>query len=125
SVLTTVVLYGLGTAISQSSDGLWLAGMRYSSAVLPVVAMGAGIVIAKASRGNWVMCGALIFVFAFTKLAQLTPWVAANPSGLFKSGDYSVGAHVPENVADRLLSIGLLNYIRRVWKPIPVTVSTI
>lgn len=124
SVLTTVVLYGLGTAISQSSDGLWLAGMRYSSAVLPVVAMGAGIVIAKASRGNWVMCGVLIFVFAFTKLAQLTPWVAANPSGLFKCGNYSVGAHVPENVADRFLGNGLLKYIRDLWKENPGAVAT-
>ena len=40
SAIATVVLYGLGTAITQSSDALWLAGMRYSSAVLPVVLSG-------------------------------------------------------------------------------------
>src|SRR5262249_2240148 len=124
SVLTTVVLYGLETAITQSSDGLWLAGMRYSSAVLPVVAMGAGIVIAKASRGNWLICPPLILVVAFSKLAQLAPWVAANPSGLFKFGNYSVGAHVPEKVVDRFLGGGLLKYALDLWRENPGTVAT-
>ncbi len=55
SVFATVVFYGLETAITQSSDALWLAGMRYSSAVLPIAAMGAGIVIAKATGGNWLI----------------------------------------------------------------------
>lgn len=124
SVLVTVVLYGLATATTQSSDALWLAGMRFSSAVLPAVAMAAGIVIAKASRGNWLICGALIFAFAFTKFAQLTPWVAANPSGLFKFGNYSVGAHVPERIADRFLGNGLLKYVRDLWRENPGTVAT-
>jgi len=124
SAVATVVLYGLGTAITQSSDALWLAGMRYSSAVLPVVAMGAGVVIAKASRGNWLIGTALIVLFAFTKLAQLNPWVAANPSGLFKFGNYSVGAHVPENVVDRFLGNGLLKYIRDLWRENPGTIAT-
>jgi hypothetical protein len=124
SVLATVILYGLETAISQSSDGLWLAGMRYSSAVLPIAAIAAGIVIAKASRGNWPSCAALVLIFAFTKLAQLTPWVAANPSGFFKVGSYSVGAHVPENVVNRFLGNGLLKYIRDLWKENLGTVAT-
>jgi hypothetical protein len=124
SVLATVVLYGLETATTQSSDALWLAGMRFSSAVLPVVAIGAGVVMAKASRGNWLICAALIFVFAFTKLAQLNPWVAGNPSGLFKFGNYSVGAHVPESVVDRFLGNGLLKYVRDLWRENPGTVAT-
>lgn len=124
SVLTTVVLYGLETATTQSSDGLWLAGMRYSSAVLPVVAIGAGIVIAKASRGNWLVCAVLILVFAFSKLAQLTPWVAANPSGLFKFGNYSVGAHVPEKFVDRFFGSGLFKYVPDLWRENPGTVAT-
>jgi 4-amino-4-deoxy-L-arabinose transferase-like glycosyltransferase len=124
SVLTTVVLYGLETATTQSSDGLWLAGMRYSSAVLPVVAMGAGIVIAKASRGNSLICAALILVFVFSKLAQLTPWVAPNPSGLFKFGNYSVGTHVPEKRLDRFLGNGFWKYVRDLWRENPGTVTT-
>jgi len=123
SVFATVVLYGLATAISQSSDSLWLAGMRYSSAVLPLAAIAAGILIAKASRGNWVIWTALVLVFGFTKLAQLTPWVAANPSGLIRFGKYSVGAHVPERVVDRFLGSGLLMYVRDLWRENPGTVE--
>ena len=124
SVLATVALYGLETATTQSSDALWLAGMRFSSAVLPVVAMGTGIVIGKASRGNWLICAALILVLAFTKLAQLTPWVAGNPSGFFKLGEYSVGAHVPEKIADRFLGDGFLKYVWDLGRGNPGTVET-
>ena len=123
SVFATVVLYGLATAISQSSDSLWLAGMRYSSAVLPLAAIAAGILIEKVSRGNWIIWTALVLVFGFTKLAQLTPWVAANPSGLFRFSKYSVDAHVPERVVDRFLGSGLLMYVRDLWRENPGTVE--
>jgi len=39
SVFASILLYALATAITQSSDSLWLAGMRYASAVLPLAAM--------------------------------------------------------------------------------------
>jgi 4-amino-4-deoxy-L-arabinose transferase-like glycosyltransferase len=123
SVLATIVLYALGTAITQSSDSLWLAGMRYASAVLPVAAMAAGIAIAKVSRGNPLIWLPLLFVFGFTKLAQLTPWVAGNPSGLIGFGKYSVGAHVPARVVDRLFGTGLLSYVRDLWRENPGTVA--
>jgi hypothetical protein len=123
SVFATVVLYGLATAITQSSDSLWLAGMRYSSAVLPLAAIAAGILIAKVSRGNWIIWTALVLVFGFTKLAQFTPWVAANPSGLIRLGKYSVGTHVPERVVDRFLGSGLLMYARDLWRENPGTVE--
>ena len=123
AVLATVLLYGLATAITQSSDSLWLAGMRYASAVLPLAAIAAGIVIAKVSRGNSVTLFALLVVFGFTKLAQLTPWVAANPSGLFKIGKYSVGAHVPEKLVDRFLGSGLLKYVGDLWRENSGTVA--
>ena len=35
-VLATAVVYGFETATTQSSDFLWLAGMRYASAVIPL-----------------------------------------------------------------------------------------
>lgn len=123
SVAGAIVLYGLATAMTQSSDALWLAGMRFASPVLPLAAMAAGIVIAKASRGNWALFAMLLVVFGFTKFAQLTPWVAANPSGLFKMGKYSVGAHVPEKPVDRFLGTGLLKYVRDLWRENPGTVA--
>jgi 4-amino-4-deoxy-L-arabinose transferase-like glycosyltransferase len=124
SVMGAIVLYGLATAMTQSSDALWLAGMRFASPVLPLAAMAAAIVIVKMSRRNTLVCVALVLVFGFTKLAQLTPWVSANPSGLLKFGRYSVGAHVPEKVADRFLGSGLLKYVYDLWRGNPGTVTT-
>jgi hypothetical protein len=123
SVLATILIYVLATAITHSSDSLWLAGMRYASAVLPVAAMAAAIVIVKVSRGNALICLSFLFVFGFTKLAQLTPWVAWNPSGLIHFGKYSVGTHVPAKIVDRFLGTGLFIYVRDLWRENPGTVA--
>jgi 4-amino-4-deoxy-L-arabinose transferase-like glycosyltransferase len=123
SVFATILLYALATAITQSSDSLWLAGMRYASAVLPLAAMAAAIIIVKASRGNALIWLSLLFVFAFTKLAQLTPWVSGNPGGLIHFGKYSVGAHVPAKIVDRFFGTGLLIYVRDLWRENPGTVA--
>jgi hypothetical protein len=123
AVFATMLLYASATAITQSSDSLWLAGMRYASAVLPLAAMAAAIVIVKASRENTLIWLSLLFVFGSTKLAQLTPWVAANPSGLVHIGKYSVGAHVPAKIVDRFFGTGLLLYVRDLWRENPGTVA--
>src|ERR1700737_3771909 len=104
-------------------DGLARSGMRYWSPVLPLAAMAAAIIIVKASRGNALIWLSLLFVFGLTKLAQLTPWVAANPSGLIRLGKYSVGAHVPAKMVDRFLGVGLLIYVRDLWRENPGTVA--
>ena len=62
-------------------------------------------------------------MLAFTKLAQLTPWVAWNPSGLIRCGKYSIGAHVPVKVIDRFLGSGLLKYAGDLWRENPGTVA--
>ena len=123
SVLATILLYALATAITQSSDSLWLAGMRYASAVLPLTAMAAAIIIAKVGRGNPLIWLSLLLIFGLTKLAQLTPWVAGNPSGLIHFGKYSVGAHIPAKIVDRFLGTGLLKYVRDLRRENPGTVT--
>jgi hypothetical protein len=97
--------------------------MRYASAVLPLAAMAAAIIIIKASRGSALIWLSLLFVFGLTKLAQLTPWVAANPNGLIRLGKYSVGAHVPAKIVDRFLGTGLFIYVRDLWRENPGTVA--
>src|SRR5207253_7527998 len=123
SIGTTILLYALVTAVTQSSDSLWLAGMRYASAALPLAAMGAAILIAKVSRGNALIWLSLLLIFGLTKFAQLTPWVAGNPSGFIHWGKYSVGAHVPAKIVDRFLGTGLPRYVRDLWRENPGTVA--
>src|SRR4029077_16470961 len=108
---------------TQSSDSLWLAGMRYASPVLPLAALVAAIAIVKVCRGRMLIWLILMVVFAFTKLAQLTPWVAWNPGGLISVGKYSVGAHVPAKIVDRFLGSGLLLFVRDLWRENPGTVA--
>jgi hypothetical protein len=123
SALVTILFYALATAITQSSDSLWLAGMRYASAVLPLAAMVAALAIAKVSRTSVLFSILLLLVFGLTKLAQLTPWVAGNPSGLIHFGKYSVGAHVPAKMVDRFLGTGLMAYTYDLWRENPGTVA--
>jgi len=123
SALAAILSYGLATAITQSSDSLWLAGMRYASAVLPLAAMIAAMAIVKVSRARASVSLLLLVVFGLTKLAQLTPWVAGNTSGLIHFGKYSVGAHVPAKVVDRFLGTGLMAYGRDLWRENPGTVA--
>ncbi len=121
--VATIALYGLATAVTQSSDSLWLSGMRYASAVLPLAAMVAAIAIVKVSHGRTLLWLVLMVLFAFTRLAQLTPWVAWNPSGFIRFGKYSVGAHVPVKIVDRFLGSGLLLFVRDLWRENPGTVE--
>ncbi len=97
--------------------------MRYASAVLPLAAMAAATIIVKASRGKALIWLSLLVVFALTKLAQLTPWVAWNPSGLIHFGKYSVGTHVPAKIVDRFLGTGFFIYVRDLWRENPGTVA--
>ena len=123
SVVATAMVYGVGTVVTQSSDSLWLAGMRYASAVLPLAAMAAGIAIVKVSRGKMSVWIGLMLVFTLTKLAQLTPWVSWNPSGFIRFSKYSVGAHVPAKIADRFFGSGLFVFVRDLWRENPGTVE--
>ena len=124
ATFASLLLYGFGTAITQSSDSLWLAGMRYASPVLPLVAMVASIAIIKVSRGRMLIWLGLMLIFGFTKLAQITPWVAWNPSGLIRLGEYSVGAHVPVKIIDRFIGSGLTKFVRDLYRDNPGTVET-
>src|SRR5258708_39304292 len=119
----TIFLYALATAITQTSDSLWLTGMRYAAPVVPLAAMGAAVVIAKASRGNRLIWLCLLLIFGFTKLAQLTPWLAWNSDGILRFGKYSVGAHIPVKMTDRFFGTGLSMFVRDLWRENPGTVA--
>jgi 4-amino-4-deoxy-L-arabinose transferase-like glycosyltransferase len=119
----TIIVYALETVVTQSSDSLWLTGMRYASPVLPLAAIIAAVAIVRICRGRTLVWLALMLIFGLTKLGQLTPWVAWNPSGLIKVGKYSVGAHVPENMIDRFIGSGLSKYLWDLGRENPGTVA--
>lgn len=114
-IFVTLFGYALATAITQSSDSLWLAGIRYASPMLALLAIGAAMLIVKVSRGQLKSAFFLLLIFGLTKLGQITPWMSWNASGFVRVGKYSVAAHIPLKIADRFFGTGLLKFIRDLW----------
>jgi len=77
----------------------------------------------RVSRGRITIWLPLLLLFSFTKLAQLTPWMAWNPEGVLRFGKYSVGAQVPAKMVDRFLGTGLVAFLRDLWRENPGTIG--
>ncbi len=125
TVFAITFSYILVMGVTQSSDMLWRFGMRYATAVLPLVAMASGILIVKISRGNFSVWLSLLLLFGLTKIGQLTPWMFWNRSGVLRAGRYSVAAHVPLTVIDCFFGSGLTKFMQDLWRENPGTVATV
>ena len=114
--------YAVTMALTQRSAALWVTGIRYTSAIIPLVAMAAGILIAKiVHQRAWVWISILL-VLAFTTFGQITPWVLwadKNPDPENKI----VALHVPQRIFDGLVATGPLLFVRDLFQPNPGTVT--
>jgi len=114
-ILATVVGYTLAMAASQRTAAMWVTGLRYTSALIPLIAMAAGCLIVKVSRQRILVWVALLLVFVFTNFAQITPWLFwadknPNPEGKI------VAAHVPNGTIDCFFPTGELLFVRDLWR---------
>ena len=100
----TLLLCALTIGATQSADSLWRIGIRYTTALFPLLAMSAGILIAKISRGRLIIILSLAAIFVFTKFAQLTPWIFWGKSVATFDGKEVIEAHLPNNLAERFLN---------------------
>jgi Dolichyl-phosphate-mannose-protein mannosyltransferase len=125
TVFAITFCYILAMAVAQTSDMLWRFGMRYASAVLPLVAMAFGILIVKISRGRFIIWVSLLLLFSLTKLGQLTPWMFWNRTGVLHAGNYSVAAHIPLRVPECFFGTGLSKFVRDLWRQNLGTVAKI
>jgi hypothetical protein len=107
----------------QSSKTLWYLGIRYTPAMIPLMAMIAGILIAKIGRGRIVFWLPLLLIFGFTTLAQLTPWTFWAEKVVLPNRAHFVGAHVPTKTIDLFLDTGKLLFIGDLWHDNPGTVA--
>ena len=119
----TLLFYGLAMAMTQSSNLLWYLGIRYTPAMIPLMAMIAGILIAKIGRGKVAISLPLLLIFGFTTLAQLTPWTCFVEKVALPDRDYFVGAHVPAKSIDLFFGTGQLLFIGDLWHDNPGTVA--
>jgi hypothetical protein len=112
-----VAAYALAIAWTQSRETIWMAGLRYSAAVIPFATILTGLFIASASRGRWPLWLALMLVFGFTKLGRLTPWTFWEEPTPLRSLNAAVTFHNPERTVDRVFRTGHVGYLRSLFEP--------
>jgi len=104
--LVTFIFYDLTIAATESTDDLWHIGIRFTTAVIPLTAMAAGVLIIKVSRAQTVIWVPVLLLFIFTRLAQLTPWIFWDRKVTTFDGKEVIEAHLPQDFADRYLNTG-------------------
>jgi 4-amino-4-deoxy-L-arabinose transferase-like glycosyltransferase len=122
----TLFSYALAMAFTESTRDLWFMGIRYTPAMIPLVAMMAGILIVKVARARVAIWLPLLLLFGFTKLALVTPWfslegkdaITAQPEQI-----KSIEAHVPSEFVDRFLGAGQLGFLRDLGQKNPGTLG--
>jgi hypothetical protein len=100
----TLLCYALTIAATQPADSLWRIGIRYTAAMLPLIAITAGILISRITNDRAILFVPLLSVFIFTKFAQLTPWIFWGKSVVSFDGKEVIEAHLPSNVIERFLN---------------------
>ncbi len=106
TTLAVVLSLLFGAAASQRSAALWVSGARYISAVIPLLAIAASLLILNVSRRKTFIFLFLLAVLTFTKFAQVTPWALwadKNPDWADKSADPEdrlVALHIPIKLID-------------------------
>jgi 4-amino-4-deoxy-L-arabinose transferase-like glycosyltransferase len=121
-----LLLYALTVAATQPADSLWRIGIRYTTPMFPLVAISAGILIARISRGRTIPILALTAIVIFTKFAQLTPWIFWGKSVASFDGKEVIEAHLPNNIAERFLNTRQqLFFLSDLFASNPGTIATV
>lgn len=123
--LVIVLSYVFAMAISQPSHAMWIVGVRYTPAVIPLVAMCAGILITRTTTGRHGVWIALLFVFCLTKLAYLAPWLSqADPTSTLSEVKL-LEPHIPLRAIDCFINTDEILVVRDLWKENRGTVSEV
>jgi 4-amino-4-deoxy-L-arabinose transferase-like glycosyltransferase len=103
-IFVTLLLYAFAVAATQSADSLWRIGIRYTTPVIPLIAIASGILIAGISQSRTSLSIVILLTFVFTKFAQLTPWIFWGKSVTSFDGKEVIAAHLPTNNVERYLN---------------------
>lgn len=121
-VAATLVANTVAISTVEPSTSLWITGIRYTAAVLPLLAMLAGILVTKVARRKTVVWLSLLLIFGFTNFARLSLWFGQKR--MPREGQIEfVGIHAPERLVDSIFSTGLFYFVRDLWTPNPGTVA--
>jgi len=122
TILTIAASLVLGAVVTERSASLWVTGVRYISAIIPLLAIATGLLILKVSRGRTIILALIVAVFTLTKFAQITPWALwanKNPDWSDKNHDLEeklVNLHAPINSIDAFLAREDLFFVRDLFR---------
>ena len=105
----------LGAVATQRTAAIWVTGVRYTSAIIPLLAIIAGLLISNVSRGKTFPFVSLILAFTVTKFAQITPWTFwadKNPN----LDEKLIALHVPNRAIDAFLPGEDLLFVRDLFR---------
>jgi len=74
AIFASIISYAIAMALTQRTAALWVTGVRYTSAVIPLLAAAAAILILRVAGGKNSILLTLLLVFVCTKFAQITAW---------------------------------------------------
>ena len=122
----TLLFYAVTIAATQPADSLWRIGIRYTATMLPLMAITAGILIAKIANDRTVLSLSLLLIVIFTKFAQLTPWIFWGKKVASFDGKEVIEARLPSNRVERFLNTRQqLVFISDLFQSNPGTVAKI
>src|SRR5438270_3511710 len=122
----TLLFYAVTIAATQPADSLWRIGIRYTATMLPLIAITAGILIAKIANDRTILSLSLLSIVIFTKFAQLTPWIFCGKNVASFDGKEVIEAHLPLNRVERFLNTRQqLVFISDLFQSNPGTVAKI
>jgi len=125
ALVAIMLAYAVAIALTQSREMIWIAGVRYTTAVIPFAAALAGLAVARASRGRALIGIALVLVFGFTKLGRITPWIFWEPPTAIRDATASVTFHNPERPVDRVLRTSQIGFVQSLIEPDQGTVARV
>lgn len=125
ALLAIMTAYALAMALTQPRDVIFAVGMRYTPAVLPFMAMIAGVLIARASGYNWRPWLVMLLLFGFTKIGRLTPWTFWEDSTARRDPSAAVTFHNPERLIDRIFRTGQVAYLSSLLESNPGTTGKV
>ena len=118
------VVYIMVVPIVLSTTDIWVLGLRYVCALLPLAAGMSGVLVARASRGRTVPAVALVALLTFTHLGWNSLFWAFTKGNAFPT-QTSASFHTPPRLFHKIVRTDLAGYVRGLFEPNPGSVSEI
>ena len=121
--LSVIAVEAIIMAATHSRQAMWVEGLHQTPALIPLILIVTGILIATVSATRPIRWAVLLLVFGATRLPQVTPWVSAAAPRPDPNPRAMVSFHVPPRPADRVLRTTELHYVRSLFADNPGVIA--